>query len=233
MNTHKNKLFFGVEVDLGGIRASYWWKDINSIRFETDGGAESWLVDNVVKQLGDEEKTLFWKDKWVDGILLKSQFGRLFDLSLDKEVTVADMCTCRWEVASPDVWEWIPDYNTDYSVDGTCHLLTRMYARVVRHLRSTILFGTSLYHQQFSLLLGAGCDAIKDIHHLFLNCLIFCAVWKAIISWLRITCVLPDNAVSLASQFCGAHDFSKSYSFPSKCKCGGGLRQGKKVFVLI
>ncbi|GAU41975.1 hypothetical protein TSUD_306810 [Trifolium subterraneum] len=256
------------QVDLGGIRASNWWNNINSIRFGTEGGAGSWFVDNVVKRLGDGEKTLFWKDKWVDGISLKSQFGRLFDLSLDREVTVADMCRRGWEVggngwrwrrrlfaweeqlwgdcytivanvvlqvASPDVWEWIPDYSTGYSVGGAYHLLTRMYARETSSLNDIVwnklvpstvstfawrfvndrlptkfnLFTRGCLHND-SLFCSAGCDAIEDIHHLFLNCPVFGAVWRAIILWLGITCVLPDNAVSLASQFCGAHDFSKS-----------------------
>jgi hypothetical protein len=54
-----------------------------------------------------------------------------------------------------------------------------------------------------------GCDAIEDINHLFLNCPVFGAVWSDIISWLGITWVLPDNAISVASQLCGAHGFCK------------------------
>ncbi|GAU27309.1 hypothetical protein TSUD_05350 [Trifolium subterraneum] len=40
------------QVDMGGSRASNWWKDIIGIRFGTDGGIKSWFVDNVVKMVG-------------------------------------------------------------------------------------------------------------------------------------------------------------------------------------
>jgi hypothetical protein len=50
----------------------------------------------------------------------------------------------------------------------------------------------------------------KDIHHLFLHCTVFGAVSSDFISWLGITWVSPDNAISVASQFCGAHDFCKN-----------------------
>jgi hypothetical protein len=61
-----------------------------------------------------------------------------------------------------------------------------------------------------SLLCFVGCDAIEDIHHLFLHCPVFGAVWSGIISWLGITWVPPDNAILVASQFCGAHGFCKN-----------------------
>jgi hypothetical protein len=92
-------------MDSEGIRASSWWKDINNIRFENDVGVGRWFCDNVVKRLRDEDKTLFWKDNWVDGISLKSQFGRLFDLCLDKKVIVADMCRLGWELRGIG-WRW-------------------------------------------------------------------------------------------------------------------------------
>jgi hypothetical protein len=44
----------------------------------------------------------------------------------------------------------------------------------------------------------------------FLNCPIFDAVWRGITSWIGITWVLPNNAISVASQFCGAHGFCKN-----------------------
>jgi hypothetical protein len=70
------------------------------------------------------------------------------------------------------------------------------------------LFARGCLHND-SLLCSNGCDAIEDINHLFLNCPVFGAVWSDIISWLGITWVLPDNAISVASQLCGAHGFGK------------------------
>jgi hypothetical protein len=63
---------------------SSWWRDINNIRFGNKMGVDMWFGDNVVKIIGDKEMTLFWMDNLVDVISLKSQFGRLFKLCLDK-----------------------------------------------------------------------------------------------------------------------------------------------------
>jgi hypothetical protein len=68
----------------GVSRASSWWRDINNIRFGNKMGVDMWFGDNVVKIIGDKEMTLFWMDNLVDVISLKSQFGRLFKLCLDK-----------------------------------------------------------------------------------------------------------------------------------------------------
>ncbi|KAK2414519.1 hypothetical protein QL285_037103 [Trifolium repens] len=220
------------QVDSGGSRASSWWQDINSIRFGNEVGDGRWYVDNVVKRVGDGETTLFWKDNWVDGISLKSQFDRLFDLCLDKEVTVADMHRREWEVGgsgwrwrrrlfaweeqlwadcctivanvvlqvnSSDKWEWLPDPDTGYSVGGAYHLLTHLYPRETSP--HSDLIWNKLVPSKISTF------AWRFIHHLFLNCPIFDAVWRGITSWIGITWVLPNNAISVASQFCGAHVF--------------------------
>jgi hypothetical protein len=68
-------------------------------------GVGRWFGDNVEKRVEDGEKTLFWLDNWVDGTSLKIRFGRLFELCLDKEVTVADMCRLGWELGG-NGWRW-------------------------------------------------------------------------------------------------------------------------------
>jgi hypothetical protein len=70
------------------------------------------------------------------------------------------------------------------------------------------LFTRGCLHND-SLLCSVGCDAIEDIHHLFLNSPVFGAVWSDIISWLGITWLLPDNAISAASQFLGSRVLQK------------------------
>ncbi|GKV13919.1 hypothetical protein SLEP1_g24878 [Rubroshorea leprosula] len=42
-------------------------------------------------QLGDGSKTSFWKDIWLESSPLKHEFPHLFSLTLDKELTVADL----------------------------------------------------------------------------------------------------------------------------------------------
>ncbi|GAU48675.1 hypothetical protein TSUD_324720 [Trifolium subterraneum] len=79
------------QVDSGGSKASRWWKDIISIRNGDDAYDESWFGDHIERKAGNGESTSFWKDEWLAGKSLKSKFGRLFDLCLNKDVTVADM----------------------------------------------------------------------------------------------------------------------------------------------
>ncbi|PNY08829.1 cysteine-rich receptor-like protein kinase [Trifolium pratense] len=216
--------------DVGGNKTSSWWKDINSIRFGNDVGVGSWFGDNVVKRLGDGEKTLFWKDNWVDGTSLKSQFGRLYDLCLDKKVTVVDMRRLGWELGgnewrwrrrlfaweeqlwgdcctivanvvlqfdSPDVWEWIPDHDTCYLVGGAYHPLTHMYPREMSPYNDLIwnkLVPSKVSTFAWRFINDRYSSSIFELPRFWcgLECHHF---------WLGITCVLPDNAMLLASQF--------------------------------
>jgi hypothetical protein len=109
-----------------------------------------------------------------------------------------------------------------------------------RHLLTMILSKISLYHQMFSFLFDGlsmtgypqsliflsvvvyiiiPCYVLLDamllriyIHNLFMHCPIFGVVWSGMISWLKITWICPDKAISMASQFCGTHGFFKKFS---------------------
>jgi len=53
-------------------------------------GAEvgRWFDDNLGREAGDGTTTLFWWDPWIDGVILKRNFRRLFDLIDNKMATV-------------------------------------------------------------------------------------------------------------------------------------------------
>lgn len=53
-----------------------------------------WLV-NIDQNIGNMASTLFWKDPWLDGILLKVRFSRLFDLANNKFVSFVQMNELR------------------------------------------------------------------------------------------------------------------------------------------
>ena len=57
-----------------------------------------WFADRVTRKVGDGSNTLFWYDRWVGDVPLCRQFSRLFDLSLNKLATVAEMFFLGWEV---------------------------------------------------------------------------------------------------------------------------------------
>jgi hypothetical protein len=197
-----------------------------------------WFGDNIVRKIWDCEKTLFWEDIWVNGSWLKYMFGRLFDLCLDKDISVTGMCWLgfgfgvngwRWRrrlfawEKEGDCWvvdvgvvlkvdtsnnlEWLPDLATGYSVYRTYPILKILTPSELSTKFN--LFPCGCLHND-SLLCSVGCDVMEDIHRLFLNCQIFCMVWSDIIFWIGITCVFSEYAISLASQFCGAHVFCKN-----------------------
>ncbi|GAU45198.1 hypothetical protein TSUD_139030 [Trifolium subterraneum] len=93
------------QVDSGGSRYSRWWKDTISIRNGDDADGGSWFGDHIERIVGNGESTSFWKDEWLDGESLKSTFGRLFDLCLNKDVSVVDMRRLRWGPGG-NGWMW-------------------------------------------------------------------------------------------------------------------------------
>ena len=60
---------------------------------------EWWLLDNVVREMGDGNNALFWKDPWLGGSSFDISFSRLFELTNNKLITVADMNSLGWGVS--------------------------------------------------------------------------------------------------------------------------------------
>jgi len=67
--------------------------------------------------------TLFWQDRWLGDVPLCRRFSRLFNLSLNKSSTVAEMFSLGWEVGGAAwswrrrLWEW------EEELLGECRLL--------------------------------------------------------------------------------------------------------------
>ncbi|GAU10361.1 hypothetical protein TSUD_422740, partial [Trifolium subterraneum] len=73
---------------------STWWRSVNHVR--SGGGMvdNRWLLDNMVRKIGDGRGTLFWKDPWLaegEPVILERSFSRLFELAENKLATVYDM----------------------------------------------------------------------------------------------------------------------------------------------
>jgi len=56
-------------------------------------------------KIGNGTQTLFWDDKWVDEVPLQVRFSRLFDLSENKLLTVAQMFELGWHEGG-EAWKW-------------------------------------------------------------------------------------------------------------------------------
>ncbi|XP_028104622.1 uncharacterized protein LOC114303669, partial [Camellia sinensis] len=69
-------------------KLSMIWRDIMGV-----AGLCSQLVNffkqNIVLDIGDGSRTMFWTDTWIGNICLKDEFPRLFFVSLDKSESVA------------------------------------------------------------------------------------------------------------------------------------------------
>jgi hypothetical protein len=96
---------YGDKVDEWNRSRSQWWRDLISIRKLQGRGGEDWFEENIRREVGDGKNTYFWKDPWVEGESLCSIFRRLYDLSLDKEMKVADMID-EEEGVDKINWRW-------------------------------------------------------------------------------------------------------------------------------
>ncbi|XP_024636485.1 uncharacterized protein [Medicago truncatula] len=77
---------------------SVWWNNLINVKNGDGVGGGSWFDDNVGREVGDGAQTLFWWDPWIDVLVMKNSFSRLFDLATNKLVTVAEMYSSGWGV---------------------------------------------------------------------------------------------------------------------------------------
>jgi len=73
-----------------------WWNNLNNIKRDVDAGVGRWFDDHSRREVGDDTETLFWWDPWLDGMILKSSFSRLFYLTDNKMATMADTFSLGW-----------------------------------------------------------------------------------------------------------------------------------------
>ncbi|GAU26327.1 hypothetical protein TSUD_56250 [Trifolium subterraneum] len=84
---------------------SHWWRSMNDVRVGAGLGDAQWLLDNITRKVGDGCETRFWTDPWLSDCSLQRSFGRLFDLTVDKNVSVADMFAAGWDLGG-EAWKW-------------------------------------------------------------------------------------------------------------------------------
>ena len=88
-------------LEVGGRSVSPWWRGIAKIRDGADENEGGWFAERVSKVLGDRKNTYFWLDRWVGEVPLCRRFARLFDLTINKLSTVAEMYDRGGEA-----WNW-------------------------------------------------------------------------------------------------------------------------------
>lgn len=84
-------------------KGSYWWMDIGKVTSSSPYGHRNWFNGNISKKLGNGSATLFWHEAWIGDSLLCHTFPRLYNVSLSKDNTVAEMG--NW-TEQGWVWNW-------------------------------------------------------------------------------------------------------------------------------
>ena len=59
----------------------------------------------MTQRVGDGEATRFWLDRWCSGVAFKERLSRLFDLAVNKSITVKDMFLLGLG-AGGGGWQW-------------------------------------------------------------------------------------------------------------------------------
>jgi hypothetical protein len=83
----------------GDRNTSLWWRDIATLL------REEWFSENVSRVVGDGRVIRFWTDVWVGGVSFTDMFYRLFELFLNKELCVFEMCQLGWG-EDGEAWQW-------------------------------------------------------------------------------------------------------------------------------
>lgn len=93
---------FLYDEDANPKHMSLMFRDIWKCRKE--GVTSSWISNNMFKwRIGNGLNVKFWKDVWFGNEELKVQFYRLFSLSVNQDITVADMKK-NWSLNKNSMW---------------------------------------------------------------------------------------------------------------------------------
>jgi len=115
----------GIIVEEGQFN-SIWWNNLININNGVGVGGGWWFDDNVGRKVGDGAHTLFWWDPWIDELVLKNSFGRLFDLANNKMTMVAEIYSLGWWEEG-EAWKWRRRLFTwEEKVRGCCDILTNI-----------------------------------------------------------------------------------------------------------
>ncbi|XP_024628764.2 uncharacterized protein [Medicago truncatula] len=95
----------GGRLELGGRSCSSWWREVGRIRDGDGGVGGSWFGDSVRRKVGDGTDTLFWQHWWCGRAPLRELFPRLFDLAMNKDISVANMFSLRL-LRGGEGWSW-------------------------------------------------------------------------------------------------------------------------------
>jgi len=86
----------GGRIKAGGREVYVWWREMTRIRDGERAASGNWYVDNVRLKTENGLETLFWLDRWLGEVPLRLRYPRLFELSENKLLTVAQTYALGW-----------------------------------------------------------------------------------------------------------------------------------------
>jgi len=93
---------YGLELDWSQTSMKFqsrWWRDLCSVC--GDGEEEGWFQKAIRWKVCSGDKARFWEDAWAGTDNLVNMYPRLYFLSLDQGLTVAEVG--GWEES---MWHW-------------------------------------------------------------------------------------------------------------------------------
>ena len=134
-------------------------------------GVGRWFDDHLWRKVGDDTETLFWWDLWLDGLIFKSSFSRLFHLADNKISTMAEKFSFG-KGEDGEAWKWwhrLLAWEED-QVRECCVILTNVVLQPsthdmwLWHLHSSHKYNvTSVYNYLLSLVNLVAANHIKAI----------------------------------------------------------------------
>ena len=115
-----------LDITLEHRNQSLWWKDLCGIC--SKGAKSNWFDCRSKWILGDGRSVKFWKDRWVEDIVLKEKFPRLFLISTCKDSLVSDLVD-PGKITSAGCQSWNPGWRRERFVWEKCieeHLLDKI-----------------------------------------------------------------------------------------------------------
>jgi hypothetical protein len=94
-----------VPVNRGHLSFKNSRTNLSRIRDRDGDGDCGWFDGHVVRRVGDGSDTSFWYDRWLGDVPFCDRFRRLFDLTENKFMSVANLFSVDSEQWG-DMWRW-------------------------------------------------------------------------------------------------------------------------------
>lgn len=87
-----------------GRSGSSWWREVVKNRDGRGVDGCGWFEENIVRRAGNDVDIFFCTDPLLGDSPLCLRYSRLFDLVVNKSISVAAMCDLGWEEGG-EVWQ--------------------------------------------------------------------------------------------------------------------------------